>query len=123
MVSVDIYLNETTRHADVILPPVSPLERANYDIAFHQFAVRNNTKFSPQVLEPPADGRSSSGRSSPSSPGALGGANADAVDELMLAHTLAATRGRRRDRVPGRHAPRRRAPRSATSADPSASST
>jgi anaerobic selenocysteine-containing dehydrogenase len=33
MVSIDIYLNETTRHAHLILPPTSPLERSHYDIA------------------------------------------------------------------------------------------
>ncbi|NUP05494.1 MAG: molybdopterin-dependent oxidoreductase [Polyangiaceae bacterium] len=45
MVSVDGYLNETTRHADVILPPVSPLERSHYDIALNAYAVRNTAKF------------------------------------------------------------------------------
>ncbi|MGE5649732.1 MAG: molybdopterin-dependent oxidoreductase, partial [Bacillota bacterium] len=40
MVSVDIYLNETTRHADVILPGSSPLEDAHYDTAFPQFSYR-----------------------------------------------------------------------------------
>ena len=34
MVAIDPYLNETTRHADVILPPTSPLERSHYDVAF-----------------------------------------------------------------------------------------
>src|SRR5918992_627571 len=41
MVSVDIYLNETTRQADVILPGSSPLERSHYDIGLYQLAVRN----------------------------------------------------------------------------------
>ena len=35
MVSVDIYVNETTRHADVILPAPSPLEKSHYDLAFY----------------------------------------------------------------------------------------
>ena len=35
MISLDPALNETTRHADVILPPTSPLEHDNYDFAFH----------------------------------------------------------------------------------------
>ena len=39
--SVDIYLNETTRHADVILPPPSPLEKPHFDLAFHGLSVRN----------------------------------------------------------------------------------
>lgn len=51
MISVDIYLNETTRHADVILPPPSVLERAHYDLALLQLAVRNVANYSPPVLE------------------------------------------------------------------------
>ena len=50
MVSVDIYLNETTRHADVILPGTSPLERQHYDIALYQFAVRNVANWSEAAL-------------------------------------------------------------------------
>ncbi|MGX7823918.1 molybdopterin-dependent oxidoreductase [Actinokineospora sp. 24-640] len=53
MVSVDVYLNETTRHADVILPGTSPLERSHYDISLYQFAVRNTANWSPAVLETP----------------------------------------------------------------------
>ena len=41
MVSVDVYVNETTRHADVILPAPSPLRRSHYDLALYLFAVRN----------------------------------------------------------------------------------
>lgn len=52
MVSLDFYVNETTRHAHIILPPTSPLERNNYDIAFNIFAVRNTAKFSPALFEP-----------------------------------------------------------------------
>jgi anaerobic selenocysteine-containing dehydrogenase len=52
MVSVDIYLNETTRHADVILPPTSALEHEHYDLAFYRLSVRNIAKFSPAVFEP-----------------------------------------------------------------------
>jgi anaerobic selenocysteine-containing dehydrogenase len=47
MVSIDNYLNETTRHANIILPPVSAIERDHYDIAFHNLAVHNSAKFSP----------------------------------------------------------------------------
>ena len=53
MISVDIYLNETTRHADVILPGLSPLEDAHYDVAFPQLSWRNNARFSPAVLPRP----------------------------------------------------------------------
>jgi anaerobic selenocysteine-containing dehydrogenase len=51
MVSIDPYLNETTRFADVILPPTSPLERAHYDAALNAFAVRNVAKYSPPLFE------------------------------------------------------------------------
>jgi anaerobic selenocysteine-containing dehydrogenase len=50
MVSVDIYLNETTRHADVILPPPSQLQRSHYDVLLLQFAVRNVANYSEPVL-------------------------------------------------------------------------
>lgn len=53
MVSVDIYLNETTRFADVILPPPSSLERSHYDLALLQFAVRNVANYSAPVLPRP----------------------------------------------------------------------
>lgn len=51
MVSIDFYINETTRHADVILPPVSNLESSHYDIIFNTFAVRNTAKYSASVFE------------------------------------------------------------------------
>lgn len=51
MVSIDCYINETTRHAHIILPPTSPLERGHYDIAFHMLAVRNIAKFSPPLFQ------------------------------------------------------------------------
>ena len=54
MLSIDIYLNETTRHADVILPAPSPLEKAHYDVALYQLAARNVANYSPAAL--PADG-------------------------------------------------------------------
>jgi anaerobic selenocysteine-containing dehydrogenase len=57
MVSIDCYINETTRHARIILPPTSPLERGHYDIAFNLLAVRNTTKYSPPLFERPADAR------------------------------------------------------------------
>jgi anaerobic selenocysteine-containing dehydrogenase len=57
MVSIDPYINETTRHAHIILPPTSALERGHYDIAFHILAVRNTTRFSPALFEPDGDTR------------------------------------------------------------------
>jgi anaerobic selenocysteine-containing dehydrogenase len=56
MVSMDIYLNETTRHADVILPGVSPLQDIHYDVAFPQLSWRNHARYSPAVL-PRDDGQ------------------------------------------------------------------
>lgn len=53
MVSVDPYLNETTRHADVILPPPPPSRAAHYDLALSGAAVRNNARYSPPVLPLP----------------------------------------------------------------------
>lgn len=52
MISVDIYLNETTRHADLVLPTTSPLEHDNYDLLLYNLAVRNVAKFSPASIEP-----------------------------------------------------------------------
>lgn len=53
MVSLDPYINETTRHADLILPPTSPLEHDHYDLAFHVNAMRNTTRFSEAVFDRP----------------------------------------------------------------------
>jgi anaerobic selenocysteine-containing dehydrogenase len=58
MVSIDFYLNETTRHANLILPPVGPLERDHYDVVFHLFSVRCTARWSPAVFAPPPDTRS-----------------------------------------------------------------
>src|SRR5215468_9882675 len=55
MVAVDPYLNETTRHAHVLLPPTTALEREHYDVVFHLLAVRNTSKWSPPLF-PPAPG-------------------------------------------------------------------
>ncbi len=52
--AIDIYRNETTRHANLILPPTWSLEHENYEIVFHLFAVHNSAKYSPPVLEPEA---------------------------------------------------------------------
>lgn len=46
MVSIDFYINETTRHANIILPPATNLESSHYDAIFNTFAVRNTTKYS-----------------------------------------------------------------------------
>jgi anaerobic selenocysteine-containing dehydrogenase len=56
-VAIDCYLNETTRHAHLILPPTSPLEREHYDLVFHTLAVRDTAKWSPAVFPRPRDAR------------------------------------------------------------------
>ena len=53
MLSLDIYVNETTRHADVILPGLSPLEESHFDAAFNQLVCRNNVRYSRPVFDPP----------------------------------------------------------------------
>jgi anaerobic selenocysteine-containing dehydrogenase len=54
MAAIDLYVNETTRHADVILPPTTALERDHYDVVFHGLAVRNTARFTPAALAKPA---------------------------------------------------------------------
>ncbi|TVP90600.1 MAG: molybdopterin oxidoreductase family protein [Pseudomonadaceae bacterium] len=53
MVSVDLYINETTQHADYVLPPTSPLEHDHYDMTFNSFAVRNVTRYNQPVFAKP----------------------------------------------------------------------
>ncbi|MEZ4295255.1 MAG: molybdopterin-dependent oxidoreductase [Polyangiaceae bacterium] len=52
MVSADIYVNETTRHAHLILPPRPALARGHYDLVLHAVAVRNTAKWSDPVVPP-----------------------------------------------------------------------
>ncbi|MBT2444681.1 molybdopterin oxidoreductase family protein [Streptomyces sp. ISL-36] len=56
MVALDPYLNETTRHADVVLPPPPPSQSAHFDFAFNGFAVRNQARFTPAAV-PLEEGR------------------------------------------------------------------
>src|ERR1051325_5416012 len=57
MAAIDFYINETTRHAHIILPPASSLERGHYDLAFHLLAVKHTAKFSSALFEPDQDAR------------------------------------------------------------------
>ncbi len=57
MFSIDYYVTETSRHANIILPPVSPLERDHYDITFNGFAVHNVAKYSPVLFEKPKEAK------------------------------------------------------------------
>ncbi|GAA3793010.1 molybdopterin oxidoreductase family protein [Streptomyces phyllanthi] len=56
MVSVDPYLNETSRHAHVLLPPPPPSQAPHFDFAFNAFAVRNQARYSPAAV-PLEEGR------------------------------------------------------------------
>ncbi len=56
-VAIDFYLNETTRHAHIILPPTFALERDHYDLVFHTLAVRNTAKYSAPIFPRQADAR------------------------------------------------------------------
>jgi anaerobic selenocysteine-containing dehydrogenase len=51
MVSVDIYLNETSRHAHVLLPAPRTLTRSHYDLLLYRFAVRNVANWSPPLVD------------------------------------------------------------------------
>ena len=81
MVSIDLYLNETTRHAHLVLPPTFALEHDNYDLALHVLGVRNTAKYSPALFAP--------------APGALH--DWQILNEL--AYRVAAARGRGRGRI------------------------
>lgn len=83
VVSVDPYLNATTRHADVILPPPPPAEQSHYDLSFYHFSVRNVANFSPPVR--------------PLSPGAL-----DEADILLRLIAILSGRGSWQSIVDGR---------------------
>lgn len=57
MVSIDIYINETSRHAHIILPPATGLETSHYDTTFHVLAIRNTAKYSPPLFDKGADSK------------------------------------------------------------------
>lgn len=92
MLSVDPYLNETTRHADVILPPPPPSRAAHFDIALSGAVVRNNARYSPPAL-PLADGRPDEceilARVALIALGMGTGADPALVDEQVITATLA----------------------------------
>jgi anaerobic selenocysteine-containing dehydrogenase len=56
MVSVDYYINETTRFADIILPPVGPFEKSHYDLFYHLYDTLNWSKYSPRLFAPEQPG-------------------------------------------------------------------
>ena len=103
MVSVDIYRNETTRHADVILPAPSALERSHYDLAFATLAVRNVANWSPPVFATDAPSESDVlARLALILSGAGADADPTAVHDLVIDTVLTTAVGRPDSAVAGR---------------------
>lgn len=88
MVSLDIYLNETTRHADLILPSTVQMEHENYDFLFETTSVRNFSRWSPAVFAPEPDQRDH-WRIIVELGARIAGAPWEAVDDLMVKGLLA----------------------------------
>ncbi|MER5873625.1 molybdopterin oxidoreductase family protein [Streptomyces sp. NPDC002044] len=104
MVSVDPYLNETSRHAHVVLPPPPPAQSAHFDFAFNGFAVRNQARYSPAAM-PLEAGRLDECEIHARlvlAVGGLHGAPPEAVDERVIADTLARAVGDPRSPLHGR---------------------
>ncbi|MET7622443.1 molybdopterin oxidoreductase family protein [Streptomyces sp. NPDC005408] len=90
MVSVDPYLNETSRHADVVLPPPPPSQSAHFDFAFNAFAVRNQARYSPAAV-PIEEGRLGECEIQARlvlAVGGMHGAPPEAVDDMVIENTL-----------------------------------
>lgn len=104
MLSIDPYLNETTRHADVILPPPPPSRSAHFDFALNNLAVRNNARYSPPAL--PLGDRPDESEILARIALILYGVGVDGdpalVDEQVIATTLAAQSGDPHSPVAGR---------------------
>ncbi|MFD3747131.1 molybdopterin oxidoreductase family protein [Nocardia sp. NPDC058633] len=95
MVSVDRYVNETTRHANVILPPPRSVQSPHFDFALLQFAVRNYARYSPPLVplgERPSESAVVARLAAAVSGQPHAGTGADSaiamVDELVIAATL-----------------------------------
>ncbi|MGW2204151.1 molybdopterin oxidoreductase family protein [Streptomyces sp. NPDC001774] len=91
MVAIDPYLNETTRHADVVLPPPPPSRSPHFDFSFNGLAVRNQVRFTPAVV-PLEDGRMDECEIHARlilAVSGMHGAPPSAVDDLAIGTTLA----------------------------------
>ncbi|MDQ0580020.1 molybdopterin oxidoreductase family protein [Streptomyces rishiriensis] len=90
MVSVDPYLNETSRHADVVLPPPPPSQSPHHDFAFNTLAVRNQVRYSrPAVpLEPGRMAETEILARLILAATGMHGADPSAVDDLVVGQTL-----------------------------------
>lgn len=90
MVSVDPYLGETARHADVVLPPPPPSQAPHYDFALNALAVRNQVRYN-RAAVPLEDGRMAEteilARLVLAATG-MHGADPSAVDDLVIGQTL-----------------------------------
>ncbi|WP_329408313.1 molybdopterin oxidoreductase family protein [Streptomyces sp. NBC_00704] len=90
MVSVDPYLNETSRHADVVLPPPPPSQSPHHDFAFNTLAVRNQVRYTRPAV-PLQPGRMAEteilARLTLAATG-MHGADPSAVDDLVVGQTL-----------------------------------
>ncbi|MFJ9639726.1 molybdopterin-dependent oxidoreductase [Streptomyces sp. NPDC101178] len=90
MVSVDPYLNETSRHADVVLPPPPPSQSAHFDFAFNSFAVHNQVRYT-RAPVPLEDGRMDESEIHARlilAVGGMHGAPPSAVDDLAITTAL-----------------------------------
>ncbi|MFZ4278767.1 MULTISPECIES: molybdopterin-dependent oxidoreductase [Streptomyces] len=90
MVSVDPYLNETSRHADVVLPPPPPSQSAHFDFAFNSFAVHNQVRYTPAPV-PLEEGRMDESEIHARlvlAVSGMHGAPPSAVDDLAISTTL-----------------------------------
>ncbi|MFD3654669.1 molybdopterin oxidoreductase family protein [Streptomyces sp. NPDC058620] len=92
MVSVDPYLNETSRHADVVLPPPPPSQSAHFDFAFNSFAVRNQVRYTRPAVPLDADRMDESEILARLvlAVGGMHGAPPHAVDDLVIDTALTA---------------------------------
>ncbi|MEV6047167.1 molybdopterin oxidoreductase family protein [Streptomyces sp. SID1034] len=91
MVSIDPYLNETSLHADVVLPPPPPSQSAHFDFAFNGFAVRNQVRYTRPAV-PLAEGRMDECEIHARlvlAVSGLHGAEPEAVDAMVVERTLA----------------------------------
>ncbi|MFF4232203.1 molybdopterin oxidoreductase family protein [Streptomyces sp. NPDC001820] len=90
MVSVDPYLNETSRHADVVLPPPPPSRSAHFDFAFNAFAVHNQARYTPAVipLEEGSLGECEIQARLVLAVGGMHGTDPGAVDDMVIERTL-----------------------------------
>lgn len=112
MVSVDPYLNETSRHADVVLPPPPPSQSAHFDFAFNSFAVHNQVRYTPAPV-PLEDGRMDESEIHARlilAVSGMHGAPPSTVDDLAIATaiTRAGAPKELADQLTGRSGPERR---------------